>query len=388
STLSKKTILFYDHYDVQPPDPVDEWDSPPFELSVRIEEEKGRIYGRGVADNKGDLVSRIALIKAFLDVSGDVPVNAKFVIEGEEEIGSPRLSTFVQKYRDRLSADFGVWEFGEHLLDGRPKIFLGVKGNQYLSIRCDGPRMDVHSSKAPIIMNPAWRLIRALLTLIDEKGRIMIDKFYDKVLPVSEEELKLIDVIPFDEEYTKRQYGLKKFWRNLSGPLLLRALKTEPTCTICGLRSGFIGEQGTKTIIPSYAVAKLDIRIVPEQKPADVMSQVRQHLDKKGYSDLVVTDLGGLEPAKTSFKEPFVTKVIESAKQVFKKSPVIDPISEASGPLYLFRNKLDVPFVGIGVAHSFSGAHSPNENIIVDNFVDTIKWLGTLLLQLDDKPTS
>jgi acetylornithine deacetylase/succinyl-diaminopimelate desuccinylase-like protein len=333
------------------------------------------------------LVSRIALVKAFLDTTGDVPINIIFVVEGEEEIGSPSLETFVKKYRERLTADYGVWEFGEYLPDGRPKIFLGVKGNQYLSLRTEGPRIDVHSSKAPIIMNPAWRLIRALQTLLDQEGKILIDGFDDDIVPVSEEELKLIDQIPFDEKTAKRQFGIAKFRRNLTGTELLRALKTEPTCTICGLRSGFIGEEGTKTIIPATAEAKIDIRLVPNQTPKKTMTQIRRHFKKRGYQDLIITDLAGLEPAKTSYQEPIVSIAAEAATQVFQKPPIIDPISEASGPLYLFRNKLDIPFIGIGVAHSFSGAHSPNENILVDNFIDTVKWLSTMLVQIEPIPS-
>ncbi len=385
STKAKQTLLFYDHYDVQPAHEDEGWDSPPFDLSIRIENEKGRIFGRGVADNKGDLTSRIALVNSFLDTTGDIPINLKFVVEGEEEIGSPNLERYVTKFHKKFMADYGVWEFGEYVDDGVPKIFLGVKGNQYLELRAKGPRIDVHSSKAPIIPNPAWRLLEALRTLRDEQGHILIDKFEEKIIPFSQEELDLIAKIPFDEEAAKRQYGISEFRDQKTGIELLHSLKQDPTCTICGLKSGFIDDEGTKTIIPAYALAKLDIRLVPNQTPQETMDLIHAHLQSRGYQDIEVIDLKGLEPSKTPYTDPFVKIVAESAQATFKKPPIIDPMSEASGPLYLFRNRLKIPFVGIGVAHSFSGAHSPNENITVNGFIDTIKWFGTLLCSLSSQ---
>ncbi|MHA2059156.1 MAG: M20/M25/M40 family metallo-hydrolase [Candidatus Ranarchaeia archaeon] len=377
SSRSDKTLLFYDHYDVQPADPIEEWVSPPFTLSTRIEEGVGRLYGRGVSDNKGDLISRFAVVKAYLDATGDLPVNIKFFIEGEEEAGSPNLEKYVEKCKGFLQADAGIWEFGEQTPDGRPVIFCGLKGNQYAELRIKGSSVDLHSSLAPIVENPAWRLNHALSTLVSAEGKITLDDFYEHVVPITSTDRQQIQNIPFDAKLAKQKWGLSKF-KDTEKKSLVETLRFEPSLTICGLISGYLG-QGSKTIVPSSATAKIDFRLVPAQSPQEIMQKLRKHLNKRGYTDIEIIDLQGLEPAKTPVTHPFVKLVAEAAQQVYQQPPVIDPLSPASGPLYLFQKVMKCPFVSVGVGHTFSNKHAPNENITVNGFVDGMKFIAHIL---------
>ncbi|HDI73610.1 MAG TPA: M20/M25/M40 family metallo-hydrolase, partial [Candidatus Korarchaeota archaeon] len=187
------TILFYNHYDVQPPDPLDEWKYPPFDPHIV----DGKIYGRGTSDNKGNIISRIHAVWAFLSAIGEVPVNVKFFVEGEEEIGSPHLAPFVEEHKELLKADCGIWEFGGVDHEGRPNIWLGLKGILYVELRVRGTAADTHSSRAPIIPNAAWRLVWALNTLKSEDERVLVEGFYDDVIKPTQRELELIERIPY-----------------------------------------------------------------------------------------------------------------------------------------------------------------------------------------------
>ena len=194
SEASEKTLLFYNHYDVQPPEPLDEWIHGPFSGEI----EAGKMYGRGVADNKGNIVSRLSVVHAFLETVGSVPINLKFVIEGEEEIGSPHLAPVVRANRDLFSADAAIWEFGGTDRRGRPNVYLGLKGVLSVELRAKGASRDVHSANAPLVPNPAWRLLWALSNIKDKKDKILIQGFYDNVEPPSAEETKYLKDIPFE----------------------------------------------------------------------------------------------------------------------------------------------------------------------------------------------
>jgi len=370
----RKTLLFYDHYDVQPPEPLEEWICDPFGGEIR----DGRIYGRGVSDNKGDLVSRLKAVQAFLQTVGSTPVNVKFVVDGEEEIGSPHLPSTIKKHRSLFSADAAIWEFGETDRRGRPCIYLGLKGVLAVELRAKGATVDAHSSNAPIIPNPAWRLVWTLGSLKNEKEEILINGFYDNVEPPSTEEVELLKEIPFEEEEEKKYLGLKEFLRSLTGIDALKALLYQPTCTINGLLSGYTGA-GSKTVLPNKAMAKLDFRLVPRQMPDEIFEKLKKHIKKSGLEDVELVRYASTEPTKTPITDSFVQTVVTAAESVYAKKAVVYPTSAASGPMHVFRNWLGYPVVSVGCSHPESRNHAPNENITVDGFIKGIKFMATIM---------
>jgi acetylornithine deacetylase/succinyl-diaminopimelate desuccinylase-like protein len=374
SDTSEKTLLFYDHYDIQPPEPLDKWISDPFSCELR----EGRIYGRGVADNKGNTVSRLKAIQAFLETVGSVPVNIKFVVEGEEEIGSPHLAPLIKENKKLLSADAGIWEFGGTDRKGHPLIYLGLKGVLSVELRAQGATRDVHSANAPLIPNPAWRLVWALNTLKNDRDDILIDDFFENVEPPSAEEIEYAKAIPFEEEEEKKDLGLGKFINNVTGVDAVRTLLYKPTCTINGLLTGYTGA-GSKTVLPNKAMVKLDFRLVPRQMPDEIFGKLVKHLRNHGFKDVEAVMQGSTEPAKTPITEEFVQTVIKSAERVYGKRAVVYPTSAASGPLHLFRNWLGYPIVSVGCAHAESRGHAPNENIAVEGFAKGTKFIAAII---------
>ncbi len=371
---AKKTLLFYDHYDVQPPEPLEEWICDPFSGVIR----DGKIYGRGVSDNKGDFVLRLKAVQAFLETEDSLPVNIKFVIEGEEEIGSIHLLEVIEKNKELFSADAAIWEFGETDRHGRPRIYLGLKGVLSVELRAKGASRDVHSSNAPLIPNPAWRLVWALNTLKNEKDEILIEGFYDDVKKPSAEEIAYVKKIPFEEEEEKKDLGLKNFLHNLSGLDAVKTLLFQPTCTINGLLAGYTAS-GSKTVLPNKALVKLDLRLVPEQRAKDVFDKLVKHLKTHEFGDIEVFQQGSTEPTRTPPSDKFVQTVIRAAEKVYRQKAVVYPTSQASGPMHLFRNYLGYPVVSVGCAHEESRGHAPNENITVKGFIEGIKFMATII---------
>jgi acetylornithine deacetylase/succinyl-diaminopimelate desuccinylase-like protein len=298
---SNKTLLFYNHYDVQPPEPLELWESPPFEPTLR----DGKLFARGVSDDKGHLVSRLFAMDALLANDGELPCNVKFVIEGEEEVSSIHIKDFVLNHLDKLKADACIWEFGG--VDHRevPIQYLGLRGICYVELSVETAKIDVHSGLGgSIFPNAAWRLVWALSKLKGEDEHIRIPGHYDAVKPPSERDIALFEALPeTSEEYVTR-YGVDHFLRNLTDGVELRIAEVfEPTCTICGLTSGYQGE-GSKTVLPSRASAKVDFRLVPNQTPEKVLKSLRTHLDQEGFSDVQIKFLGGEEPARTDPDDP------------------------------------------------------------------------------------
>ena len=374
SDTSEKTLLFYDHYDIQPPEPLDKWVSDPYSCEIR----EGTIYGRGVADNKGNTVSRLKVIRAFLETVGSVPVNIKFVVEGEEEIGSPHLAPLIKENKKLLSADAAIWEFGGTDRKGHPLIYLGLKGVLSVELRAQGATRDVHSANAPLIPNPAWRLVWSLNILKNERDDILIDDFFENVEPPSAEEIEYAKAIPYEEEEEKKDLGLEKFINNVTGVDAVKTLLYKPTCTINGLLTGYTGA-GSKTVLPNKAMVKLDFRLVPNQMPDEIFGKLIEHLRSHGFKDIEAVMHGSTEPAKTPITEEFVQTVIKSAERVYGKRAVVYPTSAGSGPLHLFRNWLGYPIVSVGCAHEESRGHAPNENITVEGFVKGTKFIAAII---------
>lgn len=374
SEKSGKNLLFYDHYDVQPPEPIEKWTYDPFSGKIA----DGKIFGRGVSDNKGNFVSRLKAVQALLNVFGDLPVNIKFFVEGEEEIGSPNLEPIIKENKSLFFADAAIWEFGGTDRQGRPHLYLGLKGVLSVEIRAYGASKDVHSANAPLIPNPAWRLVWALNLLKDREEKVLVSGFYKNVVPPSADEIECLKDIPFEEEETKRELGIKEFLGKKRGQEALKALLFQPTCTINGFISGYTGK-GSKTVLPQEATAKLDFRLVPNQKSEEIYAKLVKYLEKHGFGDLEVIQHGSTDPSRTPVNDPFVGLVAKTAEKVYGKKAVIYPTSAASGPMHLFRNFLGYPVVSAGCSHPEANQHAPNENLKIDSFIQGTKFIATLI---------
>lgn len=379
-----KTVLFYDHYDVQPPDPLDEWESDPFFGEVR----DGKMFARGVSDNKGNAVARIQAVGTLLKLRGKLPMNVKFLIEGEEEIGSTHLSEFIRDNKELLRSDYGVWESGYMGPDGRPGMYLGVKGILYVEYEATGAQRDMHSGSAATVPNPAWRLVWALSTIKNEKEEILIPGFYDAVLPPTETELALLRAGLEQRTGTAARQttdiGIHSPLLGLQGLELRKRSLFGPTANICGFRSGYLGE-GQKTVLPSKALVKMDFRLVPDQDPQDIFEKLRKHLDDNGFDDVHVRVITMDYPVKTTADHPVVKAAKEAASAVYGKPPSIAPTQGGSGPMHPFREYLALPMVAFGVGYWGSGNHGPNENIRLEDYRQGIKMAAEFVDRLARK---
>jgi acetylornithine deacetylase/succinyl-diaminopimelate desuccinylase-like protein len=364
-----KTLLFYNHYDVQPAEPFDLWDDPPFSGKVS----GNKIFGRGSSDDKGELITRIKAVEAFLKTTGDVPCNIKFVIEGEEETGSANIEPFLKKYQKKFSCDGVIWEFGYVDSADRPIVGLGMKGLLFVELSVRESVRDAHSSLAVLIKNPAWRLIEALKTIRDENGKILIKDWYKDVTPLSRQDLKIVSKEPFDEKSFKKEFGIKSFVGDLRGLDAKKALVGGATCNIAGFVSGYTGE-GAKTVLPGKALVKIDFRLVPEMDPVKQVSRLKKHLRSKGFSDIAIKVFHGEAAARTNPCDPFVLKVKEAADESYGTS-ILNVSNAGTGPMSAFAGVLKAPCISIGSTYMFSRIHSPNEFARIDLLKKTTKCI-------------
>ena len=371
-----RTLMLYNHYDVQPPDPLDEWESDPFGAEIR----EGKIFCRGVADNKGNLVARICAVDALLHTAGELPVSVRFVVEGEEEIGSVNLPRFVREHKDLVAADGCIWESGGRDIQENIVLALGVKGICYLELEARGAVRDLHSSIATIVPNPAWRLVWALSTFKDRNERVLIDGFYDAVVEPTEDEMAQLRRVAFlrDDAAQLKDYGLDRYLLGVSGVELLKRHLFQPTCTICGLTSGY-GGAGSKTVLPRRAVAKVDFRLVPNQRAENIVQKVKAHLAQHGFADIAVRPLGLEEPAKTPMSAEIVKTVSESVRRIYNREPLVLPSGPGTGPMHVLTGGQGIPTIGSGVGYAHSNVHAPNENIRIADFVDGIKHIAMVM---------
>jgi acetylornithine deacetylase/succinyl-diaminopimelate desuccinylase-like protein len=373
---SAKTLLIYNHYDVQPPEPLELWETPPFEPAIR----DGKMYGRGVSDDKGHLVSRLFAIDSILETEGDLPCNIKFIIEGEEETASVHLHDFVKNNKEKLAADACIWEFGG--VDHRevPMQYLGLRGICYAELSVESLGIDVHSGLGgSIFPNAAWRLVWALNSLKGPDERIRIPGFYDDVKPPSARDRELMEMLPDVEEEYKSRYGVEEFIKGLKGGTDLKMEEVfTPTCTICGLTSGYQG-QGSKTVQPARASAKVDFRLVPDQKPDTVLKQLRSHLDAEGFGDVQIEFLGGETAARTDPNDPFVKVVMDAAEEVYEYPMQIVPTVGGSGPNHPFVHDLGLPVASAGLGYPDTKAHAPNENIRIDLYLKHARHMARVI---------
>ncbi len=369
-----RTLLVYDHYDVQPPDPLDEWETPPFEPTER----GGYLFARGVSDNKGNLLARLQALELYREAVGELPLRVRVLYEGEEEIGSSHLAAFVARYGDRIRADGCIWEAGYKDAAGRPTISLGLKGIAYFELRLRGIAKDAHSSLATILPNAAWRLVWALSTLKNDQDEITVDGLMDRVRKPDASDLALLDALPFDEAEMQKLHGVRSFNRGLTGTPLKVKHFLEPTCTICGLTSGYSGE-GSKTVLPAVASAKVDFRLVPDLTPEIVRDLLRAHLDRRGFTDIELVPAHGELPSRWPADTDVAKAAIAALTDAYRTAPVVYPLMVGSGPMAQVCDALRIPVVGFGSGHAGSANHAPNENIKIADYLDHIRAFGRFL---------
>jgi acetylornithine deacetylase/succinyl-diaminopimelate desuccinylase-like protein len=368
-----KTLMFYNHYDVQPAEPFDLWDDPPFS-GVR----KGnKIFGRGATDDKGELITRIKAVEACLKTTGDVPCNIKFVIEGEEETGSAHIEDYLKKYKKKFSCDGVIWEFGYVDAKNRPIIGLGMKGLLFVELSVKESIRDAHSSLAVLIKNPAWRLIEAVNTLRNSDGKILIQDWYKEVSPLSKNDLKIIQKEPFDENVFKKEFGIKSFVGSKKGLEAKKAMVGGATCNIAGFVSGYAGD-GAKTVLPGSALVKIDFRLIPKMDPKKQVLRLKKHLKSKGFSDIGIKVFHGEAAARTNSSHPFVSQVKNAADKSFGKS-ILNVSNAGTGPMHPFVEILKAPCISIGSTYMFSRIHSPNEFARVDLLKKTTKCMYLIM---------
>lgn len=369
-------LLVYNHYDVQPPDPLDAWSVPPFAAEIR----DGFLYARGVADNKGNLVARLCALEAYRAVFGEPQLRLCFVLEGEEEVGSPHLAAFAADHAGLLrSLDGCVWESGYKDEAERPVVELGLKGVLAVELHVRTALSDAHSGYGGLYPNAIWRLVEALSTLRTPDGTVTVDGLGDHVRAPSPAEERVIEAIPFDATAVQRSLGLRSFLGGLTGTAALRRLMFEPTCTVNGIWGGYTGP-GSKTVIPAQAWAKLDFRLVPDLTPELTLQLLRQHLKRRGFDDVEVVDTeDGLLPARTDPEAPVVKTALAALADVYGVPPVVHPTSPGSGPMYQLCQAYGIPAVSFGVGWWGSHVHAADENIRVADYLAGIKVMGRMI---------
>jgi len=359
------TILFYGHYDVQPVDPLDLWDSPPFEATIR----DGEIYARGSADDKGQVFMHMKAVEAHMKQNGRLPVNIKFILEGEEEVGSVNLDDFVRGHRDELAASVVVISDSGMFARGVPSICYGLRGLVYFQIDLRGSSTDLHSgSFGGAVANPAIVLAQMLAQMKDRGGRIKVPGFYDDVVPLQEAERQAWATLPFNEKKYKKDFGIPKVFGESDYTTLERTW-ARPTFEVNGLLAGFTGE-GAKTVLPAVAMAKVSMRLVANQDPDTIARLFEAYVRKVSPKtvELKVTRMHGGKPWMTSYDNPFVQAAGRAIEKGFGQKPVFTREGGSIPVVSTFQEELGLPSVLFGVGLPDENAHAPNEKLDLGNF--------------------
>lgn len=370
------TVLLYGHYDVQPPDPLDAWTTPPFEPAIR----DGRLYARGAGDNKGQHFANLLALESLIACNGALPCNVKFLLEGEEEVGSPRMPPFVRSHRDELASDLVITSDGPVDPSGRSVILFGVRGVLSFELRARGANRDLHSGNfGGIAPNPLWTLVHVLASMKDPQGNITIDNFYDDVLPLTDLEREALAKLPTDDQQTLVSLGLTQLDQPHDRPFNER-LSAWPTLTINGIHGGY-GGPGSKTVLPHEAVAKCDIRLVANQSAEDIFAKVKAHVQRHA-PDVEVIFQGAMDPSKTPLDSPYAEPLARAITAAQGEEPLLVPSLGGSLPEYVFTKILGVPAFTVPYANADEANHAPNENIEVERFFMGIKTGAAMLAYL------
>ena len=366
----KRKLLLYQHYDVQPVDPIDLWDSPPFEPL----EKDGRIFARGVADDKADVMARIHALETLKSL-GDVPVTLRFLVEGEEEIGSKTFEKIAHDHAGKLAADGCLWESGASFDDaGRPTIQFGCRGLLYVELRVRMLAFDQHSGFASIYPSAAMYMIGALASLRDQEMNIKIDGFYDKVVKPTDADRRMMAKIDPEVEKRRKLIGFDRLVRDPRPEQVIEQMLFTPTCNIAGVTTGYQGP-GSKTVLPAEATAKLDFRLIPNQDPADVLSQLRRHLDSHGFDKVEILWSDGEKPARSDPDSAVGKTMIDCVRELHGE-PILWPFMPATGPMHPVVADLGIPTVlPVGVGRPDNRIHAPNENIHATDYINAVRLM-------------
>ncbi len=374
-----KTILVYGHYDVQPPEPLDLWESPPFEPVLR----NGRIYARGSVDDKGQLYLHVKAIEAHLATTGRLPVNVIVVAEGEEEVGSEHLPGFVEANAARLACDGVVISDSSMFAPGLPSLLFSLRGMTYVQIDVQGPSTDLHSgSYGGAVVNPATALARIIATLHDSDGRIAIPGFYDRVREWEPDVRAQIRTLPFDDDTFRRETGAPALGGE-AGYSTLERIWSRPTLEVNGLLSGYTGE-GAKTVLPSKAMAKVSCRLVPDQDPDAITELLQSHVGRVAPRGVTVkvTPLHGGRPWRASLQGPLFEAGRRALERAFGKAPVLAGEGGSIPVVDDFRRILGSPVLLLGFGLPGENAHAPNEWMSDENFRTGMKAVAMLWEEL------
>ncbi|MBX3082590.1 MAG: M20/M25/M40 family metallo-hydrolase [Anaerolineae bacterium] len=370
------TVLLYGHYDVQPPDPLEAWLSPPFEPTIR----DGRLYARGVGDNKGQHFAQLLALESLLAVYGKLPLNVIFLLEGEEELGSPHIAAFVREHCDDLRADLSITADGPVHESGQSCIMFGVRGVISFELRARGANHDLHSGNwGNIAPNPIWQLVHLLGTMKNARGEITIDGLYGDVLPPTDMDRAAMAALPLDVERIKAELGLTALDETLHRPFYER-LMFQPTLTINGLHGGY-GGAGSKTVLPHEAIAKCDMRLVEAQRADDILAKIAVHV-KKHAPDVEFIPDAGMEPSRTPLESRFTEPIRAAIIAAQGNAPLLIPSAGGSVPDYVFTKILGIPAFGVPYANHDEANHAPNENMTLDRFISGIKTGAAMLTYL------
>ena len=383
---SPYTLLLYNHYDVQPADPLELWESPPFSPAIR----DGSLFARGAADNKGQIATRLAVIRALREEHGELPIGIRWIIEGEEEMGSTNFAEIARQYAPLLHADAAFWEGSPTDTGGRPEIAIGFKG--VLAFRLDIETMsgDAHSGSVGVLPSASWRLIEAINAIRDGDGQVMLPGFGDAVLaPSGAARAALDDFGDTMEAELRDAYGVERFVDGLSGGGFRQRLAFEPSFNIAGISTGYRGG-GMKTVTPSKASAWFDFRLVPDQRSADVLAALRARLEHAGFGNVKVTVLAQADPISTPIDHPLVRQVAAISQRVAGVAPLINPMVPGSLPLLTaLRDHVGVPGLSAPDNPIYGGCrvHAPNEHIRLADIARTIQYTRALLESLHTPDT-
>lgn len=352
------TLLIYGHYDVQPPDPLELWKTQPFETNIVGD----RMYGRGTSDMKGQIVISLAAVESILK-QGEIPLNIKVIFEGEEEIGSPNLASFIESHKELLACDYILNPDAGLVSADLPAITYGLRGLAYFELRFFGPDHDLHSGGfGGAIHNPAQAICETIAKMHDDNGTITLPGFYDKVIPLSDEERKEFARLPITDEYYKETAGVKELWGEKEFSVVER-IGARPTLEVNGLLSGFTGT-GSKTVLPAYAMAKISCRLVPDQDPEDVYTQIKQFLEMNVPSTInwELEKMAGGPPCLTNPNLPETKAMMKAMETVWGVNPVLKREGGSIPVVADMQNILGVESVLTGFGMPEDAIHSPNES--------------------------
>jgi acetylornithine deacetylase/succinyl-diaminopimelate desuccinylase-like protein len=377
-----KTLLCYGHYDVQPPEPLEKWIEPPFAANIR----DGVIYARGATDNKSGVLAHVRAARAFREVRGAPPVNLIFLFEGEEEVGSPHLEQWVLNNQDLCQCDASIGlDGGVHRTSYKPEIHLGIKAILVVELRVKSHEVDFWSGRAQLMkaQSAPWRLVHCLSSIFDADGRILIEGWYDDLLPPDEDDMYYLreELEHFSREELRRQFGLSRDFPFDDDVELLKAMHYGASCNINGLVAGYTGE-GSKTIVPTEAAAKLDFRCPPNLEPVDQLKKLEAHLEKHGFDDVeIVLRAARPNPYKTPVREAISQSIIHAAERVWGEPPVVAGVSTQG----IIMIHVPHPAVLSGFGAPDNNLHAPNENMPIDRFMQGIKFAATIFQEFAER---